>query len=139
MPFTDDTYSRSSTVLTVRAQQVHVVGANERLRQVNNGTGQALLSVVVGGLLRDVTDELRNLDFGLHLALEATKYDFALTRLQTVYYRRDGTDVIRHGVANKLLVDEVGDTDLVDIMIDESPGLAQRVSGDEQGAEIPLP
>ena len=62
----------------------------------------------------------------LQLALEATPDDLALTGLQPVRDGRNRTDVIRHREQDELLVDEVGDGDLVDIVVQEGAGLQSR-------------
>ena len=62
----------------------------------------------------------------LQLALEATPDDLALTGLQPVRDGRNRTDVIRHREQDELLVDEVGDGDLVHIVVQEGAGLRSR-------------
>ena len=66
----------------------------------------------------------------LQLALEATPDDLALTGLQSVRDRRNGTDVIRHREQDELLVDEVRDRDLVDIVVQEGAGLEKSSATD---------
>jgi len=43
-------------------EQVHIVGADEGLGHVNNRALQGCLAVVVGSLLRDIANKLRDLD-----------------------------------------------------------------------------
>ena len=52
-----------------------------------------------------------NLDFLLEVTLETGPNDLALTRLQPIHNRRNGTNVVGHGEQDKLTVDEVGQRD----------------------------
>lgn len=51
----------SGTELSVWHQEVKVVTTNVILSEINNCHGQALLSVVVGGVFGDIADELCHL------------------------------------------------------------------------------
>ena len=63
--------------------------------------------------MRAIDPEVRtNLDFLLEVTLETGPNDLALTRLQPIRYRRDGSNVVRHGEENQLSVDEVGEGNL---------------------------
>lgn len=97
-------------------------------------------------MFTNVTDELRdlcklrvktqseqyvsraNLQFALHLAFEATEYNLALGRLETVNDRGNGSNVIRHGEENEFLVYELAVRDLIAVVIEERPGLSIRLA-----------
>lgn len=56
------TYHRTGAILTIRAQQVDVIGTDESLSQVNDRACQALFAMVIRCLLGNVTDELSDLE-----------------------------------------------------------------------------
>ena len=74
--------------------------------------------MVVCGFLRNVTNQLGNLDFLLEFTLEATPNNLPLARLQTIHYGRDRTNNIRHGEKNQLFVDEIGIRNLIHVMVE---------------------
>lgn len=103
--------------------------------------------MVVGGLFRDVTNELCHLrqwsdairelytllsgpylDFLLEFPLEAAPDDFPLTRLQTITHGRDGTNIVRHREKDELLVDKIRVRDLIRIVVEVGSRL--RVFGE---------
>ena len=50
------------TILTIRDQQVQVVAPNEVLGQVDNCLRQTLFAMMVCSMLRNISNQLRNLD-----------------------------------------------------------------------------
>ena len=79
-------------------------------------------------MFRDVTDQLGNLDFFLDLALEATPDDFPLSGFEAISDTWDGTNVVSHGEKNQLFVDEIGERNLSQTMVQEGTRLEQSVS-----------
>jgi hypothetical protein len=73
---------------------------------------------MIGRLFRNVTSQLGDLDLLDDSLFETTKEDFSLTWLETVCTRRNGTNVVSHGEEDKLLVDEVGDRDRSNIVVE---------------------
>ena len=69
-----------------------------------------------------------NLDFLLEITLETGPDDLALTRLQPICHRWYGSNVVRHGEQNQLVIDEVRDRDLPCGMVQESAGLRENIS-----------
>ena len=132
----------SGTELPVRHQEVKVVAADIILSQVDNCHGQTLLSVVVGGMFGDITDELCHLqqpsvtipelrilpdgpylDLLLEFLLEAPPDDLPLTGFKAITNGWDGTNVVRHREQDEFLVDKIGVRDLVCIMVKIGSGL----------------
>ena len=95
----------ASAELSIRHEEIHIVTANVVLRQVDNCSHQACLTMMVARLLGNITDKLGDLfksqhgpsseslsgylDFVLELALEASPNDLPLTRFQAIRDRRD--------------------------------------------------
>mmetsp|Transcript_33395 Transcript_33395/g.89544 ORF Transcript_33395/g.89544 Transcript_33395/m.89544 type:complete len:286 (-) Transcript_33395:1184-2041(-) len=95
-----------------RDQEVDVVGAHEILRHRDDGAGQGLLAVVVGAVLADVSDELRNLHVVAQIPLEAAEEDLPLGRLQAIHHGGHGAHEIVPRELDELLVYEIGVADL---------------------------
>lgn len=117
------TNSQTGTELTIGREQVDVITANKVLGQTNNGARQRLFAVVVCRLLRDVPNQLGNLDLFDDFLLECAKQHFSLTRLETVGHGGDRADIVRHRKEDKLFVDKVRDGNLVSVVIEECTGL----------------
>ena len=64
-----------------------------------------------------------NLDFLLEVTLETRPDYLALTRLQSIRHRRDGSNVVRHGEENQLPVDEVREGNLSLRVVEIGPRL----------------
>ena len=92
---------------TVGPEQIHVVGTYEVLGHPDNRSLQARLSVVVRRILTDVPRQLRDLDLGGQIPLEARKQNLALTGLESVHHARNGALDIVHGEVNQVPVDEI--------------------------------
>ena len=61
---------------------------------------------MVGGVLGDVTAQLRHFDVGLELTLEAREENFALRRLETVHHAGNRAQQVGSREQNELLVDK---------------------------------
>jgi hypothetical protein len=51
-----------------------------------------------------------------------------LTGLETVAYRRNGTNVVRHREKDKFFIDEVGERDFIGVMVEIGTRLEERMS-----------
>ena len=95
--------------LTVRHQEVEVVGAHEVLRHRNDGLVQRLLAVVVQHRFRDVPRQLHHLDLLGQVALQTPVQHLALRRLQSVDHGRNRANAVLTREQHQLLVHEVVD------------------------------
>ena len=116
----------AGTELTGGHQEVDVVGSDEILRETDDGGNQGSLTVVVRGVLGDVTAELGHLDVRLELALEAREEHLALRGLEAVHDAGNGAQEICAGEEDKLLVDEIVVLDVVRGHVEEGAGLVVR-------------
>jgi len=73
---------------------------------------------MVSSLFRDVTSQLSDLDLLDDTFLETTKENLSLTWLETVGARGDGSDIVRHREEDELFVDEVGNGDGGNIVVE---------------------
>mmetsp|Transcript_67951 Transcript_67951/g.196824 ORF Transcript_67951/g.196824 Transcript_67951/m.196824 type:complete len:253 (+) Transcript_67951:735-1493(+) len=80
-------------------EQVDVVGADKVLRHGYDGPRQRGLAMVVGAVLANVPDQLRNLHVGAQVPLEAAVEHLALCRLEAVHNRWDAS---HHAVLREL-------------------------------------
>ena len=90
------THRRSSTELTAWFKEVDVVGTDKVLSKPDDRGCQTLLSVMVRGLLRDVSRQLSHLDLCCEVTFETPKEDLSLTGFQTIRHGRNRTDVVGH-------------------------------------------
>mmetsp|Transcript_34586 Transcript_34586/g.95274 ORF Transcript_34586/g.95274 Transcript_34586/m.95274 type:complete len:246 (+) Transcript_34586:2179-2916(+) len=88
-------------------QQIHVVGADEILCEVDDRVFERYLAVVVSGLLRDVAHKLCDLDVVLELLFERAEHHLALRGLKAVDHGRHRTFDVILGELHQLLVNEV--------------------------------
>ena len=117
------THGQSSTELTVGVKQIDVITSDKVLGQTNNGSRQTDFTMMVCSLLCDISGQLSHLDLLDDTFLETPKEHLSLTWLQTVCARRNRSNVICHGEQYELLVDEVGDGDRGNIVIEVCSGL----------------
>lgn len=135
----------TSTELSIGHQQIYVVATDVVLSQVDDSHHQTLLSMVVGGFLRDIAHKLRYLDnssaretqmkvsvsethfdLGLQFAFEATPNNLPLTGLETIGNGRYRPHIIGIGEENELPVDEVGYGNLPCVVIEIRAGLGHK-------------
>ncbi len=111
------TTEQSRTELTPWIKQIDVVATDKVLCETDNGHVERSVTVVVGGLTHNATDQLVDLHFRVALALEHDVNDLSLTRLETIDDGRNGTNVVGHREEDELFVDEVGIGNLVDVVV----------------------
>lgn len=140
---------KTSTELTVRIERVEVVAADKFLRETDDGHVETHVTVVVRRVLCDVSRELSDLDHAsasptsmgagradldlrLELALEAREEHLALSGLEAIDDRGNGSDVVRHREEDELLVDEVCEGHLRHVVVHERAGLSRSARGPKQ-------
>jgi len=95
--------------------------------------------MVVRGLLRNISSQLGDLDLSDEVPLEAPKEHFALTRLEAISDRGDRPYIVRHGEEDELLIYKVRYRKGIDVMIEESTGLASAESRFSSHLELSEP
>ncbi len=70
-----------------------------------------------------------HLDLLLQFTFETSPKDFPLTRFETVSYRGNGANIIRHRETDAFFIDKFRVRDFFEIVIKESPRLGSRMSG----------
>lgn len=80
---------------------------------------------MVSSGLGNITDKLSDLGFRLQVSLEAAEHDLALTWLEAINNRRDGSNVVGHREQNEFLVDEVSNGNLAGIVVEVSARLVK--------------
>mmetsp|Transcript_16996 Transcript_16996/g.37428 ORF Transcript_16996/g.37428 Transcript_16996/m.37428 type:complete len:599 (+) Transcript_16996:369-2165(+) len=88
-------------------QQVQVVGAHEVLRHGDDRAGQGGLAVMIGAVLADVADQLRDLHVAPQIPLEAAEEDLALRGLKAVHHGWDAAHDAVLGELDELQLHEV--------------------------------
>ena len=105
-------------------EEIDVVRPHEVVGHRYDRLVQGLLAVVVGRVQGDGTAQLRDPDLFLDVLAQAGVEDLALTGLESVDQRRDGTGTIGDREVDQLLVNEVTVRQLVHVLVQVRAGLA---------------
>ena len=93
--------------LTVRFQEIHVVGTDEILGQTDDGRLERGFSVVISGCFAHISRELGDLDLFVQVSLETRIQDFTLARFQAIVQGSDRAKGIAIREVNQFLVNEL--------------------------------
>lgn len=95
------------TELTNRKEVIDIVRANEILGHADDGLCERRFTVVIRGVLCNVSGKLGDFDFLLEVSFEAGEEDFSLAGLESVANAWDGSNVVGNGEIDEFFMDEV--------------------------------
>ena len=99
-------------------EHVNVVGGYEILSHSNDRGLQWNFTMMVSGVLSDITWELSNFDFLLKFSLKAREQDLSLPRLESIAKGRNGPGAVSNWELNQFFIDEVLVSQVLNVVID---------------------